>query len=732
MSTKTSISPVGNSASSANSSPCIADCAAAVRIKKELPSDEIKEFAETTMNELLGWYGFDGVDRSDLSPNNLFERLSCNKKVATLLPHQQRREHYQQEIEYLRHQKNSTNNSNSSSISMSCRSYRTTLGDDKSSLCEDDCKSTHPAHRIHKKSSFIAEEKIDFVNCCWCHRPVPDNAPEYLRISDGPRFCSESCFTQSRRASFKKAKTCDWCKHVRNAVNYVDFQDGASQLQFCSDKCLNQYKMQIFCKETQAHLDMNPQLREQGLEAANSGIGLITPDLWLKNCRSRSASPSSTVSLSPVMVTSRSGRSSLSPVRLPLQSKNSLSLSPITEATRKPLISVAPTSKLISKSCNISSIRTPTKHSRKKRPLRSSMLAAQVEDEVKTNCPATPSTKSCLDKAKEQLAQPSISSYSSNNIYYSNESQHGPPSLVQMASGGTQGDAMSMPCLSPVMESHMPKSTVSQKVLPSSGQEKILGKKLESIASPTSGAQLLNDNSSVPHTLTHPNISALNALISTPHPMTIMIPYPVIIPLPIPIPIPLPVVDFYNAHMISGECEKLEAEKAQKSKTEERVDSKLESAEQALDFTQTREPEKKWKQRKEEYRSLVGAGGTDVSKIENPQKILNASSEKTLHCAGNTETMESNETVMTDDSSGNPSDENEVCSDKFTCHKLPKLKITRSRTKRTLMQTKEYECSRPLRKRKRIIDCDFQKMPLKDPNQHESNHYFNENERDNN
>lgn len=42
MSTKTSISPVGNSASSANSSPCIADCAAAVRIKKELPSDEIK------------------------------------------------------------------------------------------------------------------------------------------------------------------------------------------------------------------------------------------------------------------------------------------------------------------------------------------------------------------------------------------------------------------------------------------------------------------------------------------------------------------------------------------------------------------------------------------------------------------------------------------------------------------------------------------------------------------
>lgn len=52
------------------------------------------------------------------------------------------------------------------------------------------------------------------------------------------------------------AKSCDWCKNIRSAVSYVDFLDGANQLQFCSDKCLNQYKMQIFCRETQAHLDL--------------------------------------------------------------------------------------------------------------------------------------------------------------------------------------------------------------------------------------------------------------------------------------------------------------------------------------------------------------------------------------------------------------------------------------------------------------------------------------------
>lgn len=102
------------------------------------------------------------------------------------------------------------------------------------------------------------------IECGWCKRPVILSSIEFLATPEGPRYCSESCFSQSRRASFKRAKTCDWCKHVRHAVSYVDFQDGASQLQFCSDKCLNQYKMQIFCKETQAHLDMNPHLKEKG------------------------------------------------------------------------------------------------------------------------------------------------------------------------------------------------------------------------------------------------------------------------------------------------------------------------------------------------------------------------------------------------------------------------------------------------------------------------------------
>lgn len=71
----------------------------------------------------------------------------------------------------------------------------------------------------------------------------------------------------------------------------MDFYDGASQLQFCSDKCLNQYKMQIFCKETQAHLDMNPHLKDKG--SANDGsfykltFGQVLVMLYVDNFLSR-------------------------------------------------------------------------------------------------------------------------------------------------------------------------------------------------------------------------------------------------------------------------------------------------------------------------------------------------------------------------------------------------------------------------------------------------------------
>lgn len=88
---------------------------------------------------------------------------------------------------------------------------------------------------------------------------------------------------------YSNCKVCEWCKHVRHTLNFVDFQDGDVQLQFCSEKCLNQYKMNIFCTEARQHLE---QIQNMAGEDAKKVIGrgkggkhekeiLITPDLWL-------------------------------------------------------------------------------------------------------------------------------------------------------------------------------------------------------------------------------------------------------------------------------------------------------------------------------------------------------------------------------------------------------------------------------------------------------------------
>lgn len=132
------------------------------------------------------------------------------------------------------------------------------------------------------------------IICSWCQK----SGSKLFTLKSGSghkAFCSELCFTQCRRASFKKNKVCDWCKHVRHTVNYVDFQDGEIQLQFCCEKCLNQYKMNIFCRETEEHLSqIQSQIRcpstgsddMAGVSPEDSAVNkqiLITPDLWLQS-----------------------------------------------------------------------------------------------------------------------------------------------------------------------------------------------------------------------------------------------------------------------------------------------------------------------------------------------------------------------------------------------------------------------------------------------------------------
>lgn len=615
---------------------------------------------------------------------------------------------------------------------------------------------------------------VDYQNCCWCRRPVPENAPEFLTTSDGPRYCSESCFTQSRRASFKKAKTCDWCKHVRHAVSYVDFQDGASQLQFCSDKCLNQYKMQIFCKETQAHLDMNPHLKEQGLEAANNGANLITPDLWLRNCRSRSASPASTVSISPGppsqtnICADRGNLSGDAISPLPrIAITNSL---PHTSSTsHKPLISVAPVSKLMSKSPSILQTGQSPKHNRKKRPVRactSSEIGNSRTNEIKSN------TSNSLTSGNIK-PKPLLSTLGENSR--TNLNQSNTQTLTQFAASCVQDLHMNVPPLSPMMETQTSQPTTPHSLppTPNRGPNTIppaffatapnnqgphatppvglapqgFPQRPPFMHNPNGGfiPRFFGNFAGLPPPPPHlaagsmpPELTALNTLIGTPPPVTVMVPYPVIIPLPIPIPVPLPVVDFYKAHLTPEERKKFDDEQQMKKERENETNETKTSeeniinevVEEPLDFTKTKETEV-------EAISPAGSGDNNSNNLELPpdtgknEEILNSSKEeettpsedsqctsKTLHCVVTSEENEEKMKLKSDfvtNTQDINEDSNEVQGGNSTgvgenTQKLPKLKITRLQTKRTLIQTKESECSRPLRKRKRIIDCDFQKL----------------------
>ncbi|XP_055934572.1 sine oculis-binding protein homolog isoform X2 [Argiope bruennichi] len=193
------------------------------------------------MNELLGWYGYDKLDTRGLNLKHLNQHFPTSSSSSSPLRHDE-------------------------------------------DFSEDDTglsRSPQP-----ESESLTPNVNGGTIICAWCLKTGLKLFT--LKTSSGKTkaFCSEPCFNQCRRAAFKKNRVCNWCRHVRHTVNYVDFKDGDEQLQFCSDKCLNQYKMQIFCKETQAYLQMNPHLQEEANKHAGTASSkLITPDLWLRDCQ---------------------------------------------------------------------------------------------------------------------------------------------------------------------------------------------------------------------------------------------------------------------------------------------------------------------------------------------------------------------------------------------------------------------------------------------------------------
>nr|XP_015205980.1 PREDICTED: sine oculis-binding protein homolog isoform X1 [Lepisosteus oculatus] len=296
-------------------------------VKREI-NEEMKSFAENTMNELLGWYGYDKVelkDGEDIEIKNYPDGES-RQHISVL------KENSLPKSKALDDSINSPTNANSTNSGP-------TPGN---RMAESSSSSSASSSKDHGNVPIIvplipppfikppAEEDVSNVQimCAWCQK-VGIKRYSLSMGSELKSFCSEKCFAACRRAYFKRNKArdedghgdkfpqqhfsketprlvfkinndvlvCDWCKHIRHTKEYLDFGAGERRLQFCSAKCLNQYKMDIFYKETQANLPAglcNPGHPPMESKPESSNLQLLTPDSWntpLGDLRRKAPSP---------------------------------------------------------------------------------------------------------------------------------------------------------------------------------------------------------------------------------------------------------------------------------------------------------------------------------------------------------------------------------------------------------------------------------------------------------
>ncbi|XP_016333344.1 sine oculis-binding protein homolog isoform X2 [Sinocyclocheilus anshuiensis] len=265
-------------------------------------SPYLMSFAENTMNELLGWYGYDKVelrDSDDIEIRN-YPDGEMRQHISVL------KENSLPKASTVENSSGSPPHANSSGSTPTSRNGVTA-----------EASANPSSSKEHGGLPIIvplippplikapAEEETSNVQimCAWCQK-VGVKRYSLSMGSELKSFCSEKCFAACRRAYFKRNKlgyvrncsVCDWCKHIRHTKEYLDFGAGERRLQFCSAKCLNQYKMDIFYKETQAALPgglCNPPLPTSDMKSESAaGVQLLTPESWsapLNELRSRKA-----------------------------------------------------------------------------------------------------------------------------------------------------------------------------------------------------------------------------------------------------------------------------------------------------------------------------------------------------------------------------------------------------------------------------------------------------------
>ncbi|XP_070568163.1 sine oculis-binding protein homolog A-like isoform X2 [Ptychodera flava] len=295
---------------------------------KEEPTDEMRDFAENTMNELLGWYGYDKVDETDTQGLRLNHFAKTMQETLGQFPENEgvTSEASSTEQHSSRHKEKSSLDLKSGRHGHHSREKPTTsplrpiapsvpavvpivgvyAGNQRQPTLVQGNTLTVLRNSIEnrgqssKESLSVSDGQLPEkqIVCAWCQQ---FGMKRYTlnTSSESKAFCSEKCFAACRRAYFKRNKVCDWCKHVRHTKEYLDYGSKDRRLQFCSVKCLNQYKMDIFCKETQATLPQgsplgvveSPQVAvptspidvTRGLTVVNGSPQIITPESWTKS-----------------------------------------------------------------------------------------------------------------------------------------------------------------------------------------------------------------------------------------------------------------------------------------------------------------------------------------------------------------------------------------------------------------------------------------------------------------
>ncbi|KAK6620693.1 hypothetical protein RUM43_010988 [Polyplax serrata] len=417
------------------------------------------------MNELLGWYGYDKVDSRDTQGLNLHHFSSS--KMA---------------------------------------SVRRSPSEADSSDAEGTRNSGSPGRKDvpPRRSPTLPDPPATpagCIICSWCNKIVSHKMFSMKTPVGEKSFCSEMCFSQCRRANFKRNKTCDWCRHIRHTVNYVDFQDGEHQLQFCSDKCLNQYKMNIFCKETEAHLQLHPHL--QGLGSTGNGKGnasvrLITPELWLRDCRSES--PLSDRSVSP-----SENNSTPIEIKVVMRPPNE---TPQTAVKPPPSLEIT---------------KVDRKGHHRERPRKGSFLDKNKKQArcIPGNCERRGSSSSPRSGVNLLLPKPGVFPPPLLPIN-GNPVPHLPPHVAPTSEHGLlRPPFMPLGCYSP-SHTDIPNPSRHPQIL------------RPPVISPTS-----------PSAQTVINKPPINQILPPPRsllpPVTVLVPYPVALAIPIPLPIPIPI-----------------------------------------------------------------------------------------------------------------------------------------------------------------------------------------------